>query len=70
MDKAVYSSVTTTKISPHHNLIIDILHKSYTPKMQLKGPCNINKLIHRTEEAFDVQSELIFVDSMVYLPKQ
>ena len=36
--------------------------------MQLKGPMQINKLIHRPEKVFDIQSELIFVNGMADLP--
>ena len=31
---------------------------------------SINKLIHRPEEALDIQSELIFVNGMVHLPQE
>ena len=31
---------------------------------------NINKLIHRPEEALEIQSELTFVNGMVHLPPE
>ena len=52
--------------------ILPMLH--VTPRCNLKDPCNIkninNKIIHRPEEAVDIQSELIFVNSMVHLPQE
>ena len=39
MNKTMYRSVTTTNISPHHSLIIDVLHmQKLHPKMWNKGP--------------------------------
>ena len=38
---------------------------NHTRKCNLKDPCN--NIIHRPEEAFDIQSELTFVNGMVHL---
>ena len=45
---------------------------SYTPRCNLKDPCNIIQpnIIHRPEEVLDVQSELIFLNGMVHLPQE
>ena len=38
----------------------------YTPRCNLKDPRNIT-IIHRPDEALEIQSELIFVNGMVHL---
>ena len=45
--------------------------RNYTPRCNLKDPRNIlYNIIHRPEEALDIQSELIFVNGMVHLPHE
>ena len=46
-------------------MVLHIIY--YTPRSNLKDPRNI---IHRPEEALDIQSELIFVNGMVHLPQE
>ena len=47
----------------------------YTPTceindLRINNINNINKLIHRPEEALEIQFELIFVNAMVHLPQE
>ena len=43
--------------------------KNYTPTCELKESRNIN-VVHRPEEALDIQSDWMFVNGMVHLPQE
>ena len=47
-------------------LLMSILECGYFARYNI----NINNIMHRPEEALDIQSELIFVNGMVHLPHE